>query len=78
MKTIYEQMVEAGVKLSNHYSDLYAEVTETSTKIINGYEFKGNVSMFFNQVEKKMWYDIPFAYDLYWVKQAQKMTGGEV
>lgn len=67
-------MIEAGVKVANHYSDLYVEVNETSTKLIKDYEFKRNVTSFFNQVEKKRWYDIPFAYDPYWVKRAEKVS----
>jgi hypothetical protein len=68
MKTIYQQMVEAGVETSNHESDLYVPVNPVTTKLINEYKYKGNVKTFLNQITKTHWYDIPFAYDPFWEK----------
>lgn len=71
MKTqaVYDQVVAAGVKTSNHCSDLYAEVTEESTAIIKNYAFKNQVTTFINALDGKLWYDIPFAFSPYWEKR---------
>jgi hypothetical protein len=72
MESIYKQLVSAGVEISNHESDLYAEVNEASKKIVSEYANKGNVKMFTNEVTKTLWYDIPFAYEPWWEKRLDK------
>ena len=64
--TIYEQMIKNQVPVGNHESDLYAKVTPMSTLIINEYEHRQNVKTFKNNVDKTLWYDIPFAFDPFW------------
>ena len=64
--TIYDQMKAAGVQISNHESDLYVPVTPETTAIVNGYAFKSNVTRFTSNIDKKQWYDIPFAYAPWW------------
>jgi hypothetical protein len=64
--SIYEQMKATGVEIGSHESDLYVPVTEETTAIVNAYEFKGNVTRFTSQIDKKPWYDIPFAYEPHW------------
>jgi hypothetical protein len=67
---IYEQLKVAGVPLDNHESDLYALVTPESTKIV---EASGkSVTTFTSQVDKKVWYDIPFAYTPWWERHGRK------
>jgi hypothetical protein len=63
---IYKEMIDLGVKIDNHESDLYVPVTPETTKIINLYEFKSNVKPFICNIDKKLWYDIPFAYSPFW------------
>lgn len=36
--------------------------------IIAIYEFRGIVETFISQIDKTLWYDIPFAYDPFWEK----------
>ena len=67
--SIHSELKEAGVKLDSHYSDLYAEKTPESKKIIDKYEFKKNVTTFINQKNNKVWYDIPFANQDWWDKR---------
>jgi hypothetical protein len=68
---IYDQMVAAKTVLIDHHeSDLYVPVNPESTAIVNGYEFKGNVTTFISNVDKKPWYDIPFAYSPWWQNKA--------
>jgi hypothetical protein len=64
--SIYEQLKAAGVPIGSHESDLYAKVTPESTKIIDAYKLKSNVTTFISNRDDKPWYDIPFAYDPFW------------
>ena len=68
---IYEEMKQAGVEISNHESDLYVPKNKITTPIINNYKFKKNVTIFVNQIDHKLWYDIPFAYQPYWDKVSE-------
>ena len=72
--TIYEQLKAAGVPISSHESDLYAKKTPESQAIIAAYEFKGIVKTFISQIDKTVWYDIPFAYDPFWEKAASRQA----
>lgn len=65
MKTIHEKLKETGLEIGQHCGDLYIEVTPVTSKIIDDYEYKENVTCFFNQITKKLSYDIPFASDDY-------------
>lgn len=70
--TMYEELLSLGMKeeeLDNHCSDLYILKNAISTKFINEYEFKMNVTTFRSELEdRKIWYDIPFAYTEYHTK----------
>lgn len=69
--TLYEQLVSAGVATDSHASDLYCEVTPTSSKIVTAYLGPdGNVTRFRSQIDGRPWFEIPFAYDPFWVKRA--------
>ncbi len=65
---IYTQLLKAGCELDHHESDLYCAVSDTSRKIIDGYESKSNVTTFRSQIDRAEWYDIPFAYLPFWDK----------
>ena len=64
-KSIYQQMVEIGVSIDHHESDLYVPVTQKTQAIINDYEFKSNVQRFLG-TDGHAWFDIPFAFDPFW------------
>ena len=64
--TIYEQLKAAGVPTDSHGSDLYAKKTPESEAIVRAYEFRGIVKTFIDNIEKTLWYEIPFAYDPFW------------
>ena len=59
-------MQELGIEFDNHESDLYIPANEVTTKLIDAYDFKQNVTKFRNESNGKQWYDIPFAYDTFW------------
>lgn len=67
--SIYQQIKNTGCAIDHHESDLYCENTIETTKIIEQYEFKGNVERFWNEIDEDYWYCIPFAYDPYWSKK---------
>ena len=69
--TIYEQIRTAGIQFDNHESDLYVAITPESTEILNGYEHRENIEVFISQIDKKPWYDVPFAYDPWWAKREE-------
>ncbi len=68
---IYKQLKSADVELSSHESDLYALKDTTSESIIADYKFKSSVTIFRNQRDNKLWYDIPFAYTPYWENKSK-------
>jgi len=71
MKTLREQMLAAGMQpdqLDNWCSDLYVLKNDISSKVLESYEWKKNVTTFKAKVEPykgRMWYDIPFGYAEY-------------
>jgi len=63
--TIKEQLIQLGMRpeeISNHESDLYVLKNKISEKFVLEYKFKQNVSTFISQIDKEIWYDIPFGY----------------
>jgi len=64
--TIYEQMKLVTSDISHHESDLYVLATPETCKIVDSYEFNGNVRTF--RSEGKLYFDIPFAFDPFWDK----------
>lgn len=66
---IYTECVKRGIEVDNHESDLYVPVNEVTEELVSGYEFKSNVSKFFNQVTKTVYFEIPFAFLPFWEKR---------
>ena len=66
MKTVHQQIKEAGVEYVGYYSDLYVQATQTASEIIRDYEYKENVKVFRNALTGQSWFDIPFANDDYY------------
>lgn len=62
--SILDQFKYIGIEIDNHCSDLYVPVNKTTTKIIDSYEYKCNVTTFISQIDGKPWYEIPFAYEV--------------
>jgi len=72
IKTIFEEIKEAGVEISNWQSDLYFPKNATTDAIVNKYRGSYYIGLFRNNKDNQLWYDIPMAYDPYW---ADKLTG---
>ena len=67
--SIYKQMTEAGVEIGSHESDLYVPVNDVTAPIVAAYEHENIVTTFTSNIDRKRWYDIPFAFDPYWEKR---------
>lgn len=53
-------------EISHWQSDLYLKVNDISKKIVNGYEFKNQVTTFIDNIDEELWYEIPFSNSDYW------------
>ena len=62
--SIYQQMTERGIPCDNHESDLYVLATSEAREILvkSGHSF----TTFTSQIDGKVWYDVPFAFDPWW------------
>lgn len=66
--TMKKELLNLGMKeeeIGNWCSDLHVLKNDISEKFVSGYEFKQNVTAFRSEIDRKMWYDIPFAYTEY-------------
>lgn len=63
--SLYTDLVEAGVEISNRYSDLYFPANAQTQEIVKRHP-KAVVRAFKNQITKTVWYEAPFQYDPYW------------
>lgn len=71
-KDLYDVFLEAGVEISNHYSDMYVPVNEFTTKTLIEYSDIHTYSQFTNQLNGERYYDIPFAFSPYWYERANR------
>lgn len=63
---IFNQVKRAGIPYANHASDLYIPVNSYTSKLVDQYEYRSNITTFKSQIDGLLWYDIPFAYLPYW------------
>ena len=73
MRNIYERAVaEMDPRdIDNHEIDLYLRVNPISRKLVAEYEFKSQVKTFIDNIDHKLWYDIPFAYTPGWERRCR-------
>lgn len=65
--TLYDELTSVPDSDIDHWnSDLYLRKTPETEAIIDGYEFKGQVTTFVDEIDGDVWYEIPFAYDPAW------------
>lgn len=75
-KSLYEDMVEAGVETDHHESDLYVLDTPTARAVLqrHGKLFAGDrreaggpyVARFVSEADGRPWVEVPFSYDPFW------------
>lgn len=68
---IYKELVDAGCKVESRYSDLHVKITPESKKIIEKHPALVK-TVFRNQVDGKLWYEIFGAYTPYWKRKLKK------
>lgn len=64
--SIYQQALSAGIPCSNHESDLYLPINDTTRALVAVYEFRESVRTFRDNRTGERLYDIPFAFDPWW------------
>jgi len=69
---IYQDMKDAGVEMDSHESDLYVPVNETTRAILAKYPTQSR-SIFHCNIDKQLWFDIPFAFLPFWEKRTVKV-----
>jgi hypothetical protein len=72
--SIYTDLHAAGIELDSHESDLYAKSTPESRQIIANHVAAGTlkcVTVFTNQRDGSVWFDIPFHFDPWWASRVQ-------
>jgi len=69
--SLYTDLIEAGVEVSNWQSDLYAPVNKTVQEILAKYPGQSR-STFKSNLDGKLWYDFAFAYDPFWERRNSK------
>lgn len=68
--SLYEEVKATGGYIANHEADLYIEVNDVNREILSRYPLeKANATTFRNQVTGKPCYDVPFAYEPFWVRK---------
>lgn len=76
MKTLYAELIAAGVLVDNHESDLYCPDTPAVREILARYPIsQANARGFSNQRPPNVgerWLDIPFAFLPWWEKRGCK------
>lgn len=69
LSSLYQALVDAGVEVSNHYSDLYYPATSQTTEILSRYpDLRRSTTTFINNITQTRYYDTPFQYTPYWEK----------
>jgi len=68
-RTLYEDLVAAGIPTDSHESDLYVLDTPEARALLAKHGKQG--SGFVSQIDRRRWLDVPFAYDPFWTKKAR-------
>ena len=67
MMSIYEELLKIDAKMGHWKSDLYVKSAPEVDELISNYDFKYKINMFTSNIDGQLWYDIPFAYDPFWL-----------
>lgn len=66
--SLYTELMDAGVPVSNWQSDLYCPVNDTTRELLKKHNIK-TATIFVHQVEGGLWFDVPFMYEPFWEKR---------
>lgn len=59
--------------IAHHESDLYLRKTPETEKLIDEYKFKNNVSVFRDAIDHVLWYEVPFAYEPFFIERYNRL-----
>lgn len=65
----YKELIAAGIQTDSHESDLYVLVTPDSSRIVKASGWSR--STFVSQIDGKLWFDLPFAFEPFWDRVAR-------
>lgn len=63
MRTLKKELIDLGMaekEIDSWASDLYVKKNSISDKFVAEYEFKNSVTIFRDNIEHELWYEIPF------------------
>jgi hypothetical protein len=66
--SLYTELLNANIEISNHESDLYFEKNDISDSILKNHP-DARPKTFLNQITHTIWYEVYFAYDPWWNKR---------
>lgn len=65
--SLYQALKDSGAEISNYRSDLYVKASPRTWAIIKRYPLEHSITTgFHNNIDKQLWYEIPFAYVPFW------------
>ena len=68
--SLYADLKASNIPIDHHESDLYFLSNSVSTEILNKYPIeKGNSKLFRNEIDRKTWVEVPFAFLPFWEKK---------
>jgi len=71
--SLYVECVARGIPVMSHCSDLYIPVTMETRRLCE--QFGHEPTTFVNQVVGGLWFDVPFAFEPWWVVRASGQVG---
>jgi hypothetical protein len=69
--SLYLECLELGIPVDSHESDLYIPVNETTRVLL--LKHQQQATTFVSQIDGALWYDVPFRFDPWWEKKAQRV-----
>ena len=67
MKTLYDEIVEAGIAIDKHESDLYIVDCPKAREILARYPRQERIARGFRStLDGNLWIDVPFAFEPWW------------
>jgi hypothetical protein len=67
MKSLQQRLIDAGIEIDHHATDLYFPVTEESSRILREYRSESAVvhmvTTFKSNIDGMLWYDVPFMFE---------------
>ncbi len=71
--SVYQKAKAAGLQIDSHESDLYLKDSPEAQKILRE-ENATTARRFISQVDGLMWWDVPFEFDPFWERVANRVA----